>query len=320
MVSSEKVEKSKKIQKKTGTTFYLATRILPKNIRYETYILYAFFREADEIVDTTEADPNQGDRLEKFRRGAKGNKEVENEVIQAFNEVREIKDIKNEDVDAFIDSMKMDIQKNEYGTFEELQEYMDGSAAAVGRMMTCIMDPDQKEKAMPHATALGEAYQMTNFLRDIGEDIDDYNRIYLPKETRDEFNVTRDQIQKGRVDKNFKKAVEKELKRTEYLYEEGVKGIKYLPDKVQFPVFLSSILYSEHHRLIRKYDYDVLNQTPDLSKITELKLLPKAYYHWKVAGTPLEAFRRTSTIYTGEYSSIDIEDNVKRSPRNASSK
>jgi phytoene synthase len=140
--------------------------MLPKDIRHETYVLYAFFRKADEIVDTTDPDPNQDEKLESFKRQAKGLEETDDVVIESFNEVREEKDIAKGDIDSFINAMKMDIDKDEYEEFEEVREYMDGSAAAVGRMMTSIMSPEQEDKALPHATALGEAYQMTNFIRD----------------------------------------------------------------------------------------------------------------------------------------------------------
>lgn len=312
MVSSDKVERSKQIQKQTGKTFYFATKLLPEDIRHETYVLYAFFRKADEIVDSTDPDPNQGEKLENFRKEAKGQVNSNDVVIQSFNEVREDKDIRDQDIDAFIDAMKMDIEKSRYEDFQEVRDYMDGSASAVGRMMTSIMNPEQKEKALPHATALGEAYQMTNFLRDVGEDIQKYDRVYLPKSTRDEFDVSVEQIRNGKVDDNFKKAIEEELKRTEVLYEEGVKGIKYLPENCQFGVFVSAVLYSQHHHLIRSVDYDVLNQTPELKRRTKVKLVVSAYWHWKRAENPTEAFRRASSIYRDGDEGITSDGRISR--------
>lgn len=312
MVSSDKVERSKQIQKQTGKTFYFATKLLPEDIRHETYVLYAFFRKADEIVDSKDPDPNQGEKLENFRKEAKGQVDSEDAVIQSFNEVRENKDIRDKDIDGFIDAMKMDIEKNRYETFEEVRQYMDGSASAVGRMMTSIMNPENKEEALPHATSLGEAYQMTNFLRDVGEDIRDYDRVYLPKSTREEFDVSVEQIRNGEVNDDFKRAIEEELKRTEVLYKEGIKGIKHLPENSQFGVFVSAVLYSQHHHLIRSVDYDVLNQTPELKRRTKLKLIASSYWHWKRSETPLEAFRKSSSIYKDSNEAIGSDGRILR--------
>ena len=189
--------------------------------------------------------------------------------------------------------MKMDIDKRTYETHSNLVEYMDGSAAAVGRMMTTIIDPEEKQKALPHATALGEAFQLTNFIRDVGEDIDDYNRIYLPRQKRLKYDITDDQIRSKNVDEKFRNLINDELKRTTQIYIHGVKGIKYLTEDAQFPVYLAAVLYHSHHNKIRKVNYDVLNQTPDLSKRDRVLTAVKAYYHWKRSENPTEAFLKS---------------------------
>lgn len=284
------VKESKKIQKNTGLTFYLATQAFPKRIRHETYILYAFFRKSDNVVDTTDPIDNQAEKLEEYKKMAIGETESDDPVLKGFNKVRKSKGIPNSDVDSFISAMKMDIDKDNYQSHSELSDYMDGSAAAVGRMMTAIIDPEEEEKALPHATALGEAFQLTNFIRDVGEDIDEYNRIYLPREKRLEYNVTDEQIRSKEVDQDFKDLIDSELRRTSQIYIHGVRGIEYLSEDAQFPVFLSAVLYHSHHKKIRSVDYDVLNNTPDLSRRDRVIASVKAYYHWKRSDNPLEAF------------------------------
>lgn len=292
----DSVDDIREIQKQTGTTFYFATRFLPQSIQEDTYVLYSFFREADEIVDTTNPDPNQKDKLEKLRKGAKGELETDDVVVDAFNEVRKQNNIKLDDIDAFIDSMIMDINKNSYEDFNDLQIYIDGSASAVGRMMVSIMDIETQD-ALLHATVLGEAYQMTNFLRDIQEDIELYNRVYIPNNTLDKFDISRHDIKEGNINKSFKKAMEYELQRTEELYKKGVRGIKYIPEDAQFGVFLSAVLYSEYHKMIRDCDYNVYDNNLELSKTDKIRMFIRSYWNWRRSESIIEAFRRSSSIY-----------------------
>lgn len=315
-MDDKKVEKSRKIHKKTGKTFYFATRLFPKSIREETYVLYGFFRKADDVVDTLNPMQNQDELLESFKNQATGDEKPDDPIIDAFNEVRESKNISDKNIESFIEAMKIDIDKNDYETYEELEEYMDGSAAAVGRMMTEIIDPDQEEKALNHATSLGIAFQMTNFIRDVGEDIDLYDRVYMPKTTRDKYDVTRSDIKNKNLNDNFRNLLEEEMQRTEAIYEHGVKGIKYLPKDTQFPIFLSAVFYSDYHRMIRQRDYDTLNNQHNISKMRKIKLLVKSYWNWKKSQNPFEAFKQTSTIYdkNTDYKINSVEnDNCKES-------
>ncbi len=298
MVRKTQVATSKAIQRQTGKTFYFATRLLPERVRHATYVLYAFFRLADEVVDDAEGVPSetQYEQLATLQAEALGDREPESEVLEAFCELRERYDIPDEDVRVFVDAMATDIEKSRYDTYDELETYMNGSAAAVGRMMTAVMQPEEPEKALPHATTLGEAFQMTNFLRDVREDIRDRDRIYLPGETLARHGVTEEQIREYRMDGAFADVMREELLRTERLYREGVRGIKYLPEDCQFPVLLASVLYAEHHRLIRGVEYDVLTNEPDLGTLRKVALLVRTKWHWRRSGDPEYVFRKVSAV------------------------
>jgi phytoene synthase len=306
MVAREQIDRSKEIQRRTGKTFHLATRVLPERVREPTYVLYAFFRVADEVVDgdpAAELSPvEQRERLESLRAQALGEASTDDPVLAAFSEMRERHGIADADVDTFVDAMATDIDKSRYETYEELEAYMDGSAAAVGRMMTTVMSPggSDMEKALPHATALGEAFQMTNFLRDVREDIVERDRVYLPRETLDRYGVTDEQLWNFEFDERFAAAMKHELSRTEALYERGVAGIKYLPEDTQFAVLLSAVLYADHHRAIRRLGYDVLAETPSLSTTRKLWLLARTRWAWAWNKDPEAVFRRVSAIGTGE--------------------
>lgn len=296
-VDSELVEKSRKIHKSSGKTFYLATKMFPERIRHQTYVLYAFFRKADEIVDTTEEVENQGEKLETFRQAALGNEQTDDPVLKAFNIVRKKEGIKDEDIDAFISAMEMDIDKDRYQDYGELSDYMDGSASAVGRMMTDIMCTNGDNQDVKHfATSLGEAYQMSNFIRDVREDIEDYGRIYIPIETIEENNASTDSIHNKDSTKRLKDALRYEMDRTEQLYIEGVQGIKYLPEDCQFAVLISAVLYSEHHRRIRNKNFEVFEDDMNISQLRKIRLLIRTRFEWYRNKNPEEVFHKVSCV------------------------
>ena len=311
MVGRSQVAQSKAIQRRTGRTFHLATRLLPKRIREPTYVLYAFFRVADEVVDDVESDTDpaaQRERLEQSRAAALGDAETDDPVLAAFSKVRERTGMDEADVETFIDAMLADIDRTRYETYEDLEAYMDGSAAAVGRMMTAVMDPVEKEQALPHATALGEAFQMTNFIRDVREDVEDRGRVYLPISTLSEHGATEKQIRRLEFDDAVGAAVRHELERTERLYETGVAGIEYLPADCQFAVLLAAVLYADHHREIRKLEYDVVNHVPELGRARKLWLLVRTRIAWSLTGKdPERTFDRVSAIERGERAEANHE-------------
>jgi phytoene synthase len=297
MVNDTQLAESKAIHRRTGTTFYVATRLLPERVRNATYVLYAFFRVADEIVDDPNGPPpdEQREQLDELRRGALGGA-TDDSVVAAFSDLRTQYDIPDAAVEEFVDAMMTDIDTDRYETHEELDEYMGGSAAAVGEMMTAVMQPDDPETARPHARALGEAFQLTNFLRDVREDVVERDRIYLPETARDEHGVTEAQIKQFGMDEGFAALMRSELERTEKRYREGIAGIKYLPEDCQFPVLLAAVLYADHHRLIRNRGYDTLSATPELSSARKLSLLARTRWHWLWNKDPGAVFAKVSTV------------------------
>lgn len=298
MVETEQVALSKAIQRRTGTTFYAATKLLPARVRHPTYVLYAFFRCADEVVDAADAPPPhvQRAKLEQLRRQALGDEATDHPVLAAFQGVKTRHGIADADVNAFIDAMLTDVDTRRYETYEELEAYMHGSAGAVGHMMTSVMDPDDPERAKPHARALGEAFQLTNFLRDVREDVVDRDRIYLPLETLDAYGVTEADVTRFEMSDGFALAIQHELRRAEQRYQQGVAGIKYLPEDCQLPVLTAAVLYADHHRLIRAVDFDVLTNEPELTRRRLLALVARVRWHWCWSSDPAQVFERASAI------------------------
>ncbi|WP_327051808.1 phytoene/squalene synthase family protein [Halomicrococcus gelatinilyticus] len=293
------VRQGKTIQQRTGRTFHLATRLLPERVREPTYVLYGFFRICDEVVDDPgDATPaEQRAHLDRLRDQALGRVDPEEPLLAAFCDLRERHDIADADVEAFVDAMQSDIEKDRYADYGELEAYMDGSAAAVGRMMTAVMETDGgTEETLDHATALGEAFQLTNFLRDVREDVVDRDRVYLPATTLERHGVSHADVDALDFSEAFAAAMRDELRRAERLYREGVAGIQYLPTDCQFGVLLAAVLYADHHRVIRRQGCDVLSTAPSLGRVRKLSLLARTWWHWRRTRDPETVFRRVSAV------------------------
>lgn len=312
MVSRHELTVTKSIQRSTGPTFHLATRFLPRRIRHQTYVLYGFFRVADEIVDDPDPPSPSEQRvaLNHLQEMVLGDRPPANPVLSAFATVYRETAITETEIEYFLDSMRMDIDTREYETIEELDGYLRGSSVAVANMMLAIMNPSEPEVARPHAKALGEAFQLTNFLRDVREDIIEYNRVYLPKAMMRRNGVFRRELAEGEMSPRFAAVMGELLEETETRYRAGVAGIKYLPDDCQFPVLIASVFYAEYHRLIRAQQFDVLTSRPRIPHHRYLSLLVQTAIHWWRSGDPEAVFYRVSAV--DPPSEVTARDDVRR--------
>jgi len=298
MTDIESIRRSKAVQRHTGLTFHLATRLLPERVRHPTYVLYAFFRTADEVVDAADPGPpaEQRRELERMRAAALGERETDDPVLAAVADLRARHDLDREDVDTFIDAMLMDIEKVRYDTFAELETYLRGSSVAVGHMMLDVMDPAEAEQARPQAAALGEAFQLTNFLRDVREDVRDHDRIYLPEATLRTHGSSHADIEALDPTDGVRAAIRAELRRTEQRYHRGVDGIRYLPPDCRFPVLAAAVMYADQHRLIREQGYDTLSARPSLTVRRRLSLVARAWLRWQFESDPLRVFYQVTNL------------------------
>lgn len=211
-----------------GRTYYLATLLLPPAKRPYVNSLYGFARYADEIVDN--GDPaTMAEELTRFSESALRDIRAghsEDIVCQALIHSMRVWDIPIEHIDAFLESMLMDLTVTEYETYADLRGYMYGSAAVIGLQMVPILEPLTLE-AYERAAALGEAFQLTNFVRDIGEDLR-RGRIYLPMEDLRAFGVTRERLLAGVVDDGFVELLRFQIDRIRKLYAYAEPGIDML--------------------------------------------------------------------------------------------
>ena len=304
MTTQTQLAAAKAVQRRTGRTFHLATRLLPARARRPTYVLYAFFRIADEIVDdpNPESTASQRRDLAALRTVALGEQEPSDEVLGAFATLRETHELDVGEIEVFLDAMAMDLETTRYATTDELGTYLRGSSVAVAFLLLDAFATDVDDAARPHAAALAEAFQLTNFLRDVREDVRQYDRIYLPREALRRNGARVEDVEALSPTDGVVAAVRDELERTEERYREGVAGIHYLPEDVQFGVLLAAVLYAEHHRLIRRQGYDTLSSRPSLSTPRRLLVTARTWYRWQRCRDPAAVFEAVSAVPSGDES------------------
>ena len=190
-------EHCRRIHAAHGRTYYLATRLLPRDRRPDVWALYAFARVADELVDTPSTQPPDPAILLAWReqamkaiRSASRPDPAEQPVLAATWQTMHTYGLEPDLLREFLDSMVMDLTVSRYATWEELRGYMRGSAAVIGELMAPLLGASGPD-ALGRAAALGEAFQLTNFIRDVGEDYT-LGRIYLPQADLARFGVNED--------------------------------------------------------------------------------------------------------------------------------
>lgn len=270
------LEFARDIHKRYGKSFYFGTKLMTPDFRDAICILYAFFRLPDEYIDTQYKDQKElalkklsewKENWGKCYRGedyhATGD---ELKVLRSAKYIFDKYKIPFEYSEAFISAMIQDTSKTDYQTYKELEDYMYGSASVVGLMMVYIVaDEDKKQAALEYAQALGEAFQMTNFLRDIFEDVKERDRVYLPIEDMQKFGVTKQDLLNRNLNQNFIDLMKFEIERTQALYKKADLGLKFLPRREAKAIKVARVLYSKIIDKIESANYDVFSSRFHLS-------------------------------------------------------
>lgn len=270
----------KKVQKKHGQKYFLATLFFPKNIRFATYALYAWVRKLDDIVDETKnkvVAREEFDSWIKDWRKTESGETVNRPEMRAFIKVVKKWNIKKEYTESFIKSMEMDLTKQYYEDIKELQDYMYGSATVVGLMMMQIMG-DFKEEAIPYAKSLAEAMQLTNFLRDAKDDWTKRGRIYMPVNELFKYELDLDDVKNFRLCQPF---IKFKIKQARELYNQAESGIHLLPKKAQFPILLSSRLHLAVLLKIEKQNFDVFRKRASTNILEKTIIIFKTYIWYR---------------------------------------
>ena len=266
-----------------GKTYYLATLLLPPAKRPYVHALYGFARYADEIVDDLASTLSVEEKAEQLQQwGQKfldqyDSGVTDDPVCKAVLDTVKRWNIPREHFEAFLHSMTMDLTVTHYNTYEDLYEYVYGSAAVIGLQMVPILEPTD-DKAYEHAMQLGVAFQLANFIRDVGEDLD-RGRIYLPLDELAEFGVTPEVINQRIATPAVKAAFKKQIERVRELEEQSRAGIGMLSPEAQPCIETARILYCGIVDAVEDIDYEVFTKRATVSLARRLRVAVPAW--WK---------------------------------------
>lgn len=267
-------------------TFYFATRFLPYHKQRGIFALYALCRYLDDLVDEAEdlllqeklilQDIEQ--RIEEWRRNINSvfdGQHIDHPVLLAIRDT-----LKHFSIDAkypleLLEGVSTDLVKDRYNNFEELYKYSYQVAAVVGLMTTDVFG-FSGEKAKLHAEHLGIAMQLTNILRDIGEDLD-RNRIYLPQDDLKTYGVSEEALFSREITPEFKSLMAFQIERARYYYKSAAMGIPMLSKDSRLPVALALQNYSKILDEIESLDYAVLTKRAYLNFGQKIINFPKAW-------------------------------------------
>lgn len=264
----------KRLNSLHGKTYYLATLLLPPGKRPFVHALYGFARYADEIVDDLASTLTSKEREIALSTWSAQilndlvNGESNDHVGAALVDTVRRFDIPIEHFEAFLRSMAMDISKTRYERYEDLLEYVYGSAAVIGLEMVPILGP-LSDDAYPAAEKLGIAFQLANFIRDVGEDLD-RGRIYLPLDELNSFDVSEEMLMERVVTPELKEALKFNIARVRQLQRDAAPGIKLLAPESRACIEAASELYCGIVDEVEKIDYQIFTKRAKTSTARRL--------------------------------------------------
>jgi phytoene synthase len=274
-------EECKRLNALHGKTYFLATLLLPKAKRPFVHALYGFARYADEIVDDLASELSIEEKAEALSIWGNGvladlKKGTSNDHVgRALIDTVKRFDIPHEHFEAFLHSMTMDLTVQEYETYEDLLEYVYGSAAVIGLEMVPILGPLHND-AFEAAKKLGIAFQLANFIRDVDEDLD-RGRVYLPIKELAQFGVTREMLEERVLTPEIVEALKFQIARVRQLQAEAAPGIAMLEASSRPCIEAASTLYCGIVDEVEKIGYDIFNQRAKTSTGRRIRVAGAAF-------------------------------------------
>jgi len=271
----------KRLNSLHGKTYYLATLLLPKAKRPFVHALYGFARYADEIVDdlaSTLSEEQKADHLSTWGEGVLADLRTgasRDPIGMALADTVSRFSIPIEYFESFLHSMTMDLTVSEYQTYDDLMEYVYGSASVIGLQMVPILGPLSPD-AYPLAEKLGTAFQLANFIRDVSEDLD-RGRIYLPLQELQAHGVSWEMLNERITTPEIRSALKEQIARVRQLQREADAGIHLLEPSSRACIEAASELYCGIVDEVEKIDYQIFDKRAKTSTWRRLKVAVPAY-------------------------------------------
>ena len=272
-------------------TFYLGTLLLPYEKRRAIWAIYVWCRRTDELMDSPEAQERPqaelADRLNRWELKTRDlfRGHVDDELDAVMVDTLERFPQSIQPYLDMIEGQRMDLTWTRYPRFEDLKLYCYRVAGTVGLMTQGVMGLDQAYSSAPWsdspdtsdaAVALGIANQLTNILRDVGEDRG-RGRIYLPQEDLEHFGYSEDDLMAGRLNQAWKDLMAFQLRRAREWFDRSEAGVRWLSRDARWPVWTSLRLYRGILDVIERHDYDVFNKRAYVGKLNKLLDLPRSF-------------------------------------------
>jgi phytoene synthase len=273
-LDSELVAPSRELNRRHGKTYYLASALLSNDRRPYVFALYGFCRYVDDIVDVDQSDATERlSRVDAFRERFLAEVESnhsDDPILAATIATINHFAMPIEYFERFLAAMRQDFLVERYRSIDDLLGYMDGSAAVIGEMMLPILGATDPAARAP-ARALGNAFQLTNFLRDIDEDLD-RGRIYVPTEDIDRFGAW-DAFQQRRATDSFRELMAYEIARNRRWYGDSLLGDAYLHGRALRCIRAARRVYAAILDEIEAVDYDVFAGRATVTQSRRIRLL-----------------------------------------------
>lgn len=269
----------------------MATRFLPNHKQRSIFAIYGLCRYLDDLVDEAEdlIENNEISHLEIYERldvfkenlvdSYKGIAQND-PILVAFSDTLKRYDISLDLPLLLLEGVKTDLQKTRYNSFNELYDYSYKVASVVGLMTSEVFGYTDK-KALDYAVDLGIAMQLTNILRDVGEDLR-RDRIYLPADELHSFGIRHQSLMNMENTPEFREFMSFQIDRARRYYAEAGKGISMLESDSRLPVLLARENYSRILDKIEENNYNVFDQRAYLNSVEKLSILPKVVYNLKM--------------------------------------
>jgi phytoene synthase len=261
------------VTKSHSRTFMMASGLLPRPKRRGARALYAFCRVCDDLVDAPQGDGDPREALERWRCQVLDVQSAgDDPVAVAWADTRVHYQIPWRYAEQLIAGVAQDLDKTRYQTFDELAEYCYGVASTVGLMAMHIIG-FQDSRTIPYAVKLGVALQLTNVLRDVGEDWRN-GRLYLPQEELAAFGLGEQDIEAAVVDDRWRDLMRFQLARTRQLYDEALPGVALLDPDGRFAITAAAQLYRSILEDIEANDFDVFRRRAHVTTWGKVAQLP----------------------------------------------
>ena len=276
----------KRLNSLHGKTYYLATLLLPKAKRPHVHALYGFARYADEIVDDLSSTLSPTEKSDVLRRWSDqllqdiANGRSHDHIGRALVDTVQRFNIPISYFEAFLHSMAMDLTVTSYEKYEDLMEYVYGSAAVIGLQMVHVLGTvnGKKSDALVPAEKLGIAFQLANFIRDVGEDLD-RGRVYLPLQELKKYGVSREMLEKRVLTPQIIEALKVQIARVKSLQQEANAGIELLSPDSRPCIRAASELYCGIVDEVEKIDYNVFEKRAKTSTFRRASVAFPAWLH-----------------------------------------